>query len=442
MTKNINIKDIPKSPGVYIMRGYNNEILYIGKAKELKKRISSYFANRSNLTWKISILLTYLTRIDYILTKSERDALLLEQKLIKHYQPKFNTLWRDDKSYPYIKITNELYPKIYLTRKPAQDGSKYYGPYPKVSYIRWLLKFIRKHFPIRTCKYEITETKKPPLAKVQSCLYYHIKECSGPCMGKISPQEYKKIVSNLQLFLSGRYNKLISIWEKEMASAAASYNFEYAKYLRDAIFAVRHLYEKINIYEISESEIEHKISITKTLESMKSVFHLPRIPIRIEAFDISNIFGKEAVGSMVTFANGEPCKDSYLRFKIKTVNEINDYAMLEEVLMRRYTDRELTRRKNLPLPDLILIDGGKGHLNTALEVMKKLNLDIPVISIAKKEEKIFYLNEQSKLTYLPVENKENDAILQYIRRIRDEAHRFAISYHKLLRKKYLFHENN
>jgi excinuclease ABC subunit C len=261
-------------------------------------------------------------------------------------------------------------------------------------------------------------------------------------MGKISPQEYKKIVSNLQLFLSGRYNKLISIWEKEMASAAASYNFEYAKYLRDAIFAVRHLYEKINIYEISESEIEHKISITKTLESMKSVFHLPRIPIRIEAFDISNIFGKEAVGSMVTFANGEPCKDSYLRFKIKTVNEINDYAMLEEVLMRRYTDRELTRRKNLPLPDLILIDGGKGHLNTALEVMKKLNLDIPVISIAKKEEKIFYLNEQSKLTYLPVENKENDAILQYIRRIRDEAHRFAISYHKLLRKKYLFHENN
>jgi len=437
MTRNIDIKDIPRSPGVYIMRGYNNELLYIGKAKELKKRISSYFTNRSNLPWKTSILLTYLTRIDYILTKSEREALLLEQKLIKHYQPKFNTLWRDDKSYPYIKITNELYPKIYLTRKLIPDGSKYYGPYPKVSYIRWLLKFIRKHFPIRTCKYEITETKKPPLAKVQSCLYYHIKECSGPCMGKVSPQEYKKIVSHLQLFLSGKYNKLISVWEKEMGQAAATYNFEYAKYLRDAIFAVKHLYEKVNIYEISESEIEHKINITKTLESMKDVFNLPRIPTRIEAFDISNIFGREAVGSMVTFVNGEPCKDSYLRFKIKTVNEINDYAMLEEVLTRRYTGKNLLKKGDFPLPDLIIIDGGKGHFNTALEVIRKLQLDIPVISIAKKEERIFYLNEQHELSCLPVENKRSDDILQYIRRIRDEAHRFAISYHKLLREKRL-----
>lgn len=420
------LTDLPHGPGVYIMRNRTKEIIYIGKARDLSKRLPNYFRHTS-LSSKLNILLSTVKHIDYILTSSEREALILENKLIKKYQPRYNVIWRDDKSYPRLKLTlSEPFPRLYLTRKIKDDGSRYYGPYVHVKEVKSLLRWIKDKFPLRSCKYDLTPEKISE-GKFKQCLYYHIGQCAGPCIGKISMKDYRKIVEKVRLFLEGRYKELRDVWEREMWEASRRLEFEKCIRLRDGINYLDHMFEEITVNEISEKELEERIEISRALAELKRVLNLPKFPTRIEAFDVSNIFGNEATGSMVSFFQGLPDKQNYRRFNIKSVDEINDYAMIKEIIKRRYT-RVLNEHKQLP--DLVLIDGGKGHLSVAEETLRELKISLPIISIAKKEEKIYLPNEKASIK-LP----ENSPALHLLQRIRNESHRFAISFHRLKRRK-------
>ncbi len=411
-------KILPETPGVYLMRDYSGEILYIGKATNLKKRVSSYFT-KSVLSPRITALISSIKTIDYIIAKSERDALLLENKLIKKLQPKYNIMWRDDKSYPYIKLTlNDEFPYLYLTRKKKNDGARYFGPYHNVCEVKKLLRKLRFMFHIRPCSRTKFKSK---------CFYFDLGQCPGPCIGKISSAKYKKNVKNVMLFLEGKYNLLKNILRKEMKTKSDKLDFEEAAKIRDIIFSIDRIFEKISFHEIAETDITEHINLSRTLSQMKEILNLPAVPVTIEAFDVSNISGKEAVGSMVTFFQGKPNKTNYRRYKIKTVNFIDDYAMLKEIVQRRYI-RLIHEQKKLP--DLIIIDGGKGHLSSVKEILNKIGLkNQPIISIAKKEELIFTPDREQ-----PIKLPNDSPVLKFIQYIRDEAHRFAISYHRYKRK--------
>ncbi|MFN3966336.1 MAG: transglycosylase SLT domain-containing protein [Endomicrobiia bacterium] len=411
-------KILPETPGVYLMRDYSGEILYIGKARNLKKRVSSYFT-KSLLDPKIIALISSIKTVDYIVAKSERDALLLENKLIKKLQPKYNIMWRDDKSYPYIKLTiKDDFPYLCLVRQKKEDGSKYFGPYHNVSEVRKLIRKLRSMFHIRPC----TKTKFKG-----KCFYFDLGQCPGPCIGKISTTQYKKNIKNLLLFLEGKYEFLKNILKKEMKIQSEKLNFEEAGKIRDIIFSIDRMFEKISFHEIKETDLTEHLNLSRTLSQLKETLQLPKVPITIEAFDVSNISGKEAVGSMVSFFQGRPDKKNYRRYKIKTINYIDDYAMIKEIVHRRYT-RLLTEHKKLP--DLIIIDGGKGHLSSAKEILDKIGLENqPIISIAKKEEEIFKPEKEE-----PIKLSSDSPVLKLIQYIRDEAHRFALSYHRYRRK--------
>lgn len=399
---------LPGSPGVYIMKGVAGEILYVGKANNLKKRVSSYFYPNRRLGERIEALVRNVKDITYMPASSEAEALIYENGLIKQLAPKYNVALRDDKSYPMLKLTvTEKYPRLFITRQKKEDGSLYYGPYTNAKLLRQALTILRETFPLRTCG------KMPK----NVCLNYHIKQCLGPCAGKVGNEDYDKIVSELRLFLDGRRTDLVKALTKRMTEASAKEDFETAARLRNRIEALSAVREDFVSYR----------PIDETAE-LKTVLGLKKGLNTIEAFDVSNIMGKAAVGSMIYFYKGRPKKSEYRRFRIKTVEGIDDYAMMRELVRRRYT-RLIEEKK--PLPDLILIDGGKGHLSAAAGELVKLGMaDTPVIGIAKEFEHIYRKDSKEPLV-LPRESKA----LHLVERIRNEAHRFAISYHKRLRSK-------
>lgn len=401
--KNI-IAKMPDAAGVYLMKDKEGAVIYIGKAKSLRKRLNSYLGR--DLSSKTVAMMSNVYDVDYKLTPTESLALLLEASLVHQYKPKYNVSLRDDKSFPLVKITNEEFPAICITRKREQDRARYFGPYTNASLLREALKIIRRYFPYRSCK---------QLPK-KECIYYRIGLSPAPCIGKINKNEYAKTLKNISFILEGKTDSLVKKLFREMNLKSKGEEFEEAAKIRNQINALS---------SIGQSQAGLKSH--PGLEGLKNLLQLNRLPERIEAFDISDIYGKEATGSMVSFYRGIPDKNNYRRFRIKTVEGINDYKMLSEVVRRRYF--RLIKEK-LPLPDLILIDGGRSHLLTAQKALKALGIEIPLVSIAKEQENI-YAEGKAR----PIRLKSDTSALNLIRRIRDEAHRFAVSYHHVLRRK-------
>ncbi|MCM8787226.1 MAG: excinuclease ABC subunit UvrC [Candidatus Omnitrophica bacterium] len=397
------IKSIPDTFGVYIMKDKNGEVIYVGKATSLRKRVNSYFSKPISL--KVTSMIKNVADIEYIVCNSEEQALILEAALIKERKPRYNIALRDDKSYPYVEITNEEFPRIFISRPKRQTNNLLFGPYPKAKLLKAALRLIRGIFGYRSCK---------NLPK-NACLFYHINLCPAPCIKKISATDYKDIVENIIKILKGERKELLEKLEEKMKILAERKEFEEAQRLRDKIFALHNLYQGLNF--------KHQ------LLALKELLSLERIPLTIEAIDISSLMGNYMAGSVVTFKDGMPDKSNYRRFRIKGVTKIDDYAAIAEVVRRRYT-RLL--RENKKLPDLVIIDGGKGHLETAKKELNNLALSIPIIAISKNEEKIWLLNKEEPLTIV-----KSHPGLQLIQRLRDEAHRFAHKYHLVMRKNIL-----
>ncbi|KEH97324.1 excinuclease ABC subunit UvrC [Clostridium massiliodielmoense] len=557
------LKIIPEKPGVYLMKNSLGEVIYVGKAKVLKNRVRQYFQNSKSHGSKVRAMVKNIAEFEYIITDSEMEALILECNLIKKYRPRYNILLKDDKHYPFLKITtNEDFPRIFVTRVRAKDGARYFGPYPETSAVYDTIELIKKIFPLRTCRLNIKENSEP----IKPCLNYHIKLCMAPCAGYISREEYRKIIKKIIDLLNGKDNDVINDLKSKMEKASEELNFEEAATLRDKILAVEKIRERqkiissnfenedfINIYSeevdlcaqiffIRDGKImgrEHfildrsifnnnadiisdfikefyggtafipkniyvpevmdiellenwlsskkgsKVSIkipqkgekkklldlvesnakntleqfklklkvdkelySNTLKELQNVLGLEEIPNRIEAYDISNIQGVDSVGSMIVFDKGKPKNSDYRRFKIKTVKGANDYDSMREILTRRFTHglgeiKEIQKRDLLLsgakfsiFPDLILMDGGKGQVNIALEVLEKLNINIPVCGMVKddkhKTRGLVYNNKEINI-------KSNNKIMQFITRVQDEVHRFAITYHRSLRNRRVLH---
>ncbi|MEW6074887.1 MAG: excinuclease ABC subunit UvrC [Candidatus Omnitrophota bacterium] len=401
------ISSLPESCGVYLFKDTGGRIIYIGKAKFLKKRVQSYFSRF--LSSKTQSLVAKIADIEYRTTSSESQAQLLEAALIKDYQPYYNISLKDGKSFPLIKISDEPFPLVGICRSKSRkkgDTAFYFGPYTSAKLLRQALQVIRKVFGFRSCR------KMPK----QPCLFYRVHLCPAPCAGKISPAQYRQVVKEIKMFLESKYEALLGALSDKMNSAAAHARFEEAAKIRDQISALRII-----------GQGTAQASSNESLEDLKNLLGLKKLPLCIEAFDISNISGKEACGSMVYFYRGVADKNNYRRFRIKRVKGIDDYAMTREVVQRRYAR---LIREGVALPDLILIDGGRSHLAVAKKEVRGLGLRIPLISIAKDREHIYCEGKKSPLTLA-----SDTPGLNLIRRIRDEAHRFAVAYHHILRRK-------
>lgn len=385
------IKNLPNTPGVYLIKDSRNRILYIGKASSIKKRVASYF--HGPLNDRLQNLVRLTKSVDFKKTDSVIEALILEANLIKKYQPKYNVKLKDDKSFVNIIISKEDSPRVFVGRTRQKVKEKTFGPYTSAKSARQALRILRKIFPFRSCR------RLPKKA----CIHYQIGQCLGPCISKCSKSVYKKMIRQLILFLQGKRKKLIQTLKKEMNLEAKRENFERAAVLRNRIYALGHIRDVALISKDGRQAIGN-------------------IPSRIEAYDISNISGKSATGSMIVFTNGKIDKDEYRLFRIRRVKGIDDVSCLKEVLTRRLNHKEWK------FPDLIIIDGGRGQLDGVLSILCDFKLNIPVVAIAK--------GPTRKKADLYFSRKLITIDKNLLKQIRDEAHRFAIKYHRLLRKKH------
>jgi excinuclease ABC subunit C len=540
------LEGLPTGPGVYQHRDTDGKVLYVGKAKNLRNRVRQYFQKSRSLDSRLEQMLAKATDLEIIVTDSEVEALILEANLIKKLKPRYNVNLKDDKSYPYIVVTNEPYPRVFVTRRIIKDGSRYFGPYTDVKNIRAALKSIRDIFPIRSCNYLIDE-EAIRRRKYKICLDYHIKKCEGPCEGLVSEEKYNAMIHQIETLLRGKTDSLISTLTGEMETAATALRFEEAALLRDRIKGLRAYGEKQKASDLdatdrdiiafaaegddacgvifrlregkligrqhyymngvdqkpetevlealleqyylesedipeelllpsspgnpdalrnwltdrrggdvvlscpSEGEEAKLVRLSQTnarflldelklqkmkrsdyvphgVKSLQGDLRLPVLPRRIECFDISNIQGSDTVASMVVFVDGKPKKSEYRKYRIQTTEGPDDFASMREVVRRRYS-RLLEEQSRFP--DLIMVDGGKGHLSSAMEVLKDLGAtDQPVIGLAKKLEEVF-LPDKSEAELLP----KASTSLRLLQQVRDEAHRFAVTYHRSLRTK-------
>lgn len=407
---------LPQSPGVYFFKNKENEIIYIGKAAVLKKRVKSYFGKTTSMDDKTKLLIQEIESLDYIELASEAEALFLESELIKRYRPKYNFELKDEKNFIYIRINMlDQFPIVSFVRRPIDDQAKYFGPYVSAYLIRKTMHKLRKIFPYVTHK---TLPKR-------GCLQYQIGLCPGPEEKAISSLEYKKILNKLIWYLKGDQAKIVRALEKQMQSAASKKNYEAAAQYRDQLRGLKGLSRQI----IFGDQETFDLNKDQALVELKKLLKLSKFPRRIEAYDISNFAGTNAVASMIVFTNGISNRDEYRRFKTKTKGP-NDFAMFREVLKRRLT------KQNNPKPDLILIDGGKGQIGSAINAVHKAGGNIPIIGLAKREEKIIVpLNSGKPLNFQIIKLPKTSSVLKLLQRIRDEAHRFAITYHILTRSK-------
>lgn len=413
------VKGFPDRPGVYLMRDENGEIIYVGKAKSLRKRVSSYFRH-THASPRLNKLVETIRDISTMRTETEIEALILENRLIKLYQPFFNVDLKMNERYAYIKITAEKHPRIIVTRVKMDDGAVYIGPYVRVSEVRALLRLVERYLPLRSCG---GAEAKPQNGR--PCMKYSLGRCLAPCCGLCTENEYRDRVADVALLLQGHGAELVERLRKRMDKAARELKFEEAAHLRDTIRAIWRVSRQQNtIPEIPSG----KDNFWEVLNSMQRTFHLPVLPWRIDGFDISHSAGNFTVGVAVVFEQGYPNPSLYRKFNIRTVEGIDDFRSMKETLTRRYK-RCLEGQE--PLPQLILIDGGPVQLEFAMQALDDLGIhNIPIISLAKEFEEVYMPNQKE-----PVRLDHTDPVLRLLQHVRDESHRFAITSHRTRRGK-------
>ena len=431
------ISGFPKSPGVYLMKDAEGCVLYVGKAKDLRSRVMSYFQPSADLLNTrgpdICRMVEKVADIDFLECESEVDALLKEARLIKDVQPPHNVLMKDDKTFPYIEITiRDDFPGVYVTRTPRPKGSKLYGPFLSATAIRDAMNALQKVFKFRSCELDILEDDESRRF-FRPCLLHAINQCTAPCAALIDKEDYKRDIDRLKKFLASKRSVLIRQMNKEMEAASKERRYEEAARLRDRLKAIQSLALSGDVDEDVQPEVFF-IDPLHGLDKLAELLGLDAPPRCMECIDIAHLQGEATVGSLVCFIDGRPFKSGYRRFKMATVTGIDDYAAIREVIARRY--RYAAEGEEL-YPDVILIDGGLGQLHAGMAVFGEMNVrPAMVISLAKREEEI-YIQARSA----PIRLARNNEALRLLQHMRDEAHRFAQSYHHTLRKKRTFDED-
>jgi excinuclease ABC subunit C len=427
------VRKFPTTPGVYLMKDSQGCVIYVGKAINLRSRAGSYFTRAAEIEQRTAELVLQIADIDYIDAESEVDALLMEARLIKDIQPKFNTQLKDGKSFPYLQITTrEDFPRVEFTRQPETSGVKLYGPFLNSAQLRGAIAILQKIFRFRTCTLDIDEHDER-WRWFRPCLLASINQCTAPCNQRISKEDYREDIRRLKIFLDGGKASLVKEMEASMLQASKELKFEKAARIRDEIKSLKDLSLRGNLESHAQPEVFY-IDPQKGLAGLKKVLKLEQIPRRIEGVDIAHIQGKDTVASLVQFIDGLPFKPGYKKFQIQSVEGVDDFASMREVITRRF--RRLVQEDEA-FPDLLLIDGGKGQLNAVMETFQVLGIKPPTtISLAKKEEEIFVPGQSESIRL-----SRHSFSLRLLQYVRDEAHRFAQNYHHLLRRKSTFEDN-
>jgi excinuclease ABC subunit C len=426
------VKQFPAAPGVYLMKDRQGRVLYVGKAKNLRNRAGHYFTRAAAEDPRTADLVKLIADVDFIAADSEVDALLLEARLVKDVQPRFNVDLKDDKSFPYLQIrTREDFPRVEFTRTPRRRGVKLYGPFTSAKSLRAAMQVLQRIFKFRTCSLDIN-ADDPRWRWFRPCLLHSINQCTAPCNFRVTKEEYRKQVRALRLVLEGKKERLLAEMEREMQEASAALLFEKAARLRDEIDALK----KLGLRGEVDRDVQPQVFFIepkKGLVGLRKVLGLAQTPRTVEGVDIAHLGGHETVASLVTFIDGLPFKPGYRRYRIKTVQGVDDFASVREVVTRRFRRllAEKAGEEGHAFPDVLLIDGGKGQLNAALDAFRLLGVEPPcLISLAKREEEIYRVGADE-----PLRLSRHAAALRLLQYVRDEAHRFAQHYHHILRRK-------
>ncbi len=423
------VKQFPAAPGVYLMKDEQGRVLYIGKAKNLRNRASHYFTKAAAEDRRTADLMKLVADVDFLPAESEVDALLMEARLVKDIQPRFNVDLKDDKSFPYLQIrVREDFPRVEFTRSPRRRGVKLYGPFTSAKGLRAAIQVLQRIFQFRTCTLDIKENDER-WRWFRPCILHSIRQCTAPCNFRVTKEEYRRQIRALRLVMEGKKAKLLRELEGQMQEASTALMFEKAARLRDEIAALKTLGLRGEVDKDVQPEV-FPIEPRKGLVGLRKVLGLRETPRTVEGVDIAHLGGDDTVASLVSFVDGLPFKPGYRRYRIKTVQGVDDFASIREVVSRRF--RRL-KEEEAPFPDILLIDGGKGQLNAAMEAFGLLGIEPPcLISLAKREEEVYRPGEAE-----PLRLSRHSAALRLLQYVRDEAHRFAQHYHKILRRRKL-----
>ena len=423
------VKTFPTTPGVYLMKDDRGAVIYVGKAKNLRSRAGHYFTKEAVENPRTSELVKHIVDVEFIPCATEVDALLKEARLVKDIRPRFNKDLKDDKSFPYLQIRiREEFPRVEFTRTPRSKGVKLYGPFTSARSLRAAIQVLQRVLQFRTCSLDIVSTEDR-WRWFRPCLLHSIRQCTAPCNFRVSKEDYRKQIRKLILILEGKRGKLIREMEGQMKEASVAMQFEKAARIRDEIAALNKLELRGDVDKDVQPEV-FAIDPKKGLRGLRKVLGLATVPRSIEGFDIAHLSGQDTVASLVSFLDGLPFKQGYRKFKIKTVEGVDDFASMREVVFRRF---KRLHDDDAVFPDILLIDGGKGQLNAAMDAFRALGIEPPtVISLAKQEEEIFRPGESESIKL-----SRHSAALRLLQYVRDESHRFAQHYHHTLRRKKL-----
>jgi excinuclease ABC subunit C len=429
------VKQFPAAPGVYLMKDAQARVIYVGKAKNLRNRAGHYFTKIAAEDQRTRDMVQLIADIDFLPAESEVDALLMEARLVKDIQPRFNVDLKDDKTFPYLQIRlREDYPRVEFTRTPRRKGVKLYGPFTSAKSLRHAVRVLQRLFKFRTCSLDIREDDER-WRWFRPCLLHNINQCTAPCNFRVTKEQYRKQIRALRLVMEGKKAKLIAEMEREMEQASAATQFERAARLRDDIATLKNLGQRGEVDRDVQPEV-FPIEPKKGLVGLRKVLGLEKTPRTIEGIDVAHLGGDDMVASLVAFIDGLPFKPGYRRYRIKSVQGIDDFASIREVVSRRFRNANRARAVSQGedehvFPDILLIDGGKGQLNAAQDVFRMLGVEPPcLISLAKREEEIYRPGEAE-----PIRLSRHSAALRLLQYVRDEAHRFAQHYHHILRRK-------